>query len=395
MAGNIVNYIREYGKISFAEMPMNDVDSLILCQLAYLKFDGIVPGVEEYRPSVSLREIYEHADYEKLYADERYEKENRELFEAMLQSVRYCQIELNWYINLVEEKREVQFSAVTYILETGELYLAYRGTDETIIGWKEDFNMAFRHPVPGQEYSMRYANEVSGKLPWPITLGGHSKGGNLAVYAGMYCVPAVRRRIRRIYSMDGPGFHPKVLTADRYERIADKVVKYLPQSSIVGIIFEQNSNFQIIESRTFGPAQHNPYTWLVKGNAFVKCRDDIYERRRLMDETLNEWLLSLEEEQLRTFVDTLYQVISASQAENLIELTADGWKSISAMIGAFREVDAKTTEMIKEVLKSFLDITAHHWKQELAQKGKKLWRGGIKHHLKQTEAFPLEENLLE
>lgn len=371
MAGTILTYIREYGNKSFAQIPFNDVDSLILCQLVYLKFDGIVPCVDEYRRSISLQEVYEHPDYEKLYADERYEKENRELFESMLMSIRYRRMMLNWYINIVEKKWETQFAAVTYLLETGEMYLAYRGTDETIIGWKEDFNMAFLSPVPAQEYGMRYVNEVSGKLPWPLILGGHSKGGNLAVYAGMYCVPAVRKKIRRIYNMDGPGFRPEVLAGGKYEEIADRIVKYLPQASVVGMIFERNNSCRIIGSTTFGPAQHNPYTWAVKDCTFAEADDDVAERRRLRDEALNDWLFSLEEEQLRVFVDTLYQVISASQAEDLISLAADWRKSVGSMLSAFKEVDEKTKEMLKEVLKLLFEALAHRMKEEIAAKGQR------------------------
>ena len=152
MAGTVIDYVKEFGRYTLEQEPMNDVDSLVLCQLSYLKFDGIVPGVRENRRSVSLREVAAHPDYEKLFADERFEKNNRALFEAMLASRRYRQLRLNCYINIVEDEWETQFSAITFLLGDGTLYIAYRGTDETIIGWKEDFNMAFLSPVPGQPF---------------------------------------------------------------------------------------------------------------------------------------------------------------------------------------------------------------------------------------------------
>lgn len=371
MAGTIIEYLKEYGGRTWAEMPMNDVDSLALCQLSYLKFDGIVPDVHDNKASVSLEDIARHADFEKLFSDERYEKDNRALFLAMLESRRYRKLKLNCYINLVEIEYETQFSAVTYLLEDGNLYIAYRGTDETIVGWKEDFNMAFLNPVPGQAYSVKYLNMVTGRLKNHFFLGGHSKGGNLAVYAAMNCLPQVRDRVLKIYSMDGPGFRPEVLEACHYEAIADKVVKILPHSSLVGMLFERDIRYQVVESRTFGLAQHNPYTWLVENGGFVKA-DDIYESRKVMDGAINEWILSLNEQQLRTFVDTFYQVITASQAQDLIEFTADWKKSMNGIILALKEVDEQTARMLKEIIKSLFDITRIRVKEERKAKKSRL-----------------------
>lgn len=355
MAGTIIDYVKEYGDRDWKSFPLNDVDSLVLCQLSYLKFDGMVPSLRENKAFVSLEDIYQHADYEKLYADERYEKDNRALFEAMVNSKRYRHLKLNCYINIVEKEWETQFSAVTCLLEGGTMYIAYRGTDETIVGWKEDFNMAFLDPVPGQAYSVKYLNMITGKLNNRLYLGGHSKGGNLAVYAAMKCIPSVQKRIIKIYSMDGPGFRPEVLASSRYEEIAGRVVKILPNSSVIGMIFEKDIHYRTIESKTFGLAQHNPFTWKVENGQFVEA-DDIYERRRRMDDTLNEWILSLDEKQLRTFVDTLYQVISASKADNLIDFTADWRKSMTGVIGALKEVDEQTVKMLKEMVKALFEI---------------------------------------
>lgn len=355
MAGTIIDYVRECGSRNWEEYPMNDVDSLVLCQLAYLKFDGLVPGLRENKASVTLKDIYDHADYEKLYADERYEKDNRALFEAMLQSERYRKLKLNCYINIVEKEWETQFSAITYLLENGIMYIAYRGTDETIVGWKEDFNMAFLDPVPGQSYSLKYLNMVTGKLRNRFYVGGHSKGGNLAVYAAMKCSDQVRDRIIKVYSMDGPGFRPEVLAGGHFEAVEDKVVKILPHSSLVGMLFEKDIRYKTVESKTFGLAQHNPYTWLVKDGKFVEA-DDIYGRRLRMDETINEWILSLDAVRLQTFVDTLYQVISASQADNLIDLTADWKKSMTGIVNALKEVDEETAKILKEIVRSLFEI---------------------------------------
>lgn len=364
--GTVLDYLREYGNLSFREKPMNEVDSLVLCQLSYLKFDGLVPDVRDNKRAVTLKSLAEHEDFERLFSDVRYEKVNRELIQGMLSGKRFRNLKLNYYINLVEKQWETQFSAVTYILEDGTVYMAYRGTDESIVGWKEDFNMAFSSPIPGQEYGVRYLDTVARKLHKPFYLGGHSKGGNLAVYSAMKCASELKERIIRIYSMDGPGFRPEVLIDGNYEAIADRVVKILPHSSLVGMLFETDMRFQVVESKTFGLAQHDPYTWLVEEDHLMRV-DHIYERTKRMDGTLNRWILSLDQQQLRVFIDTLYQVVSASQADNLIDFTADWRKSMNGMLAAIKEVDEETMGMLKDTLRALFEIAGAQMREEVTK----------------------------
>lgn len=373
MKGNIIDYLNEYADVSLKDEPMNDVDSLVLCQFAYLKFDGLVPAVTENARPVSLQQLYEHPDYEKLYGDERYEKNNRALFEAMLKCERFRNMKLNCYINIIENQSdfETQFSAVTFLLEDGTMYVAYRGTDENIVGWKEDFNMAFLSPVPGQEFAVKYLNMVTKQLPRDFYIGGHSKGGNLAVYAAMNCFPQAQQRILKIYSMDGPGFRPEVLERCDFGRIEDRTCKILPHSSLVGMLFEKDIRYQVVESRTFGLAQHNPFTWLVQDGQFVTV-SDIYETRRFMDSTLNEWILSLDERSLRTFVDTLFQILSASESDNLIDFTANLKRSMTGVLGAVKGLDEDTQKALIQTVKSLFEIAGMRMKQEL--KTFPLWR---------------------
>lgn len=353
--GTVLDYLEKYGKYTFEEMPMTEVDSLALCQLSYLKFDGMVPDVREEGEDIILESLENHPDFEKLFADVRYEKVNRALLMAMLRGRRFSSLRLNYYINVIEQESETQFSAVTYFFQDGMAYVAYRGTDETIVGWKEDFNMAFLSPLPGQEYSVKYLETVAGRFQGSFYVGGHSKGGNLAIYSAMNCLPEIQDRILRIYSMDGPGFRPDVLKKCNYEKIVDRVVKILPNSSTIGMIFESDMHFQVVKSKAIGLLQHDPYTWQVTGNHLVRAKD-LYEYSRQMDNALNEWILSLDEQQRRIFVDTLYHVITASQADNLIEFTAEWKRSMNGMIAALKDVDAETAAEMKEMVKSLFNI---------------------------------------
>ena len=362
--GTVMEYLEKYGKYTFGQMPMTEVDSLALCQLSYLKFDGMVPGFLEDGESVTLSSLPEHADYEKLFADVRYEKPNRGLLERMISGKRFRNLKLNFYENTVDEVSETQFCAVTFFLEEGAPYVAFRGTDETIVGWKEDFNMAFLSPVPGQKYSVKYLEEAAGRFSGDFFVGGHSKGGNLAMYSAMNCKEEIQDRILRIYSMDGPGFRPEVLKVSQYEKIAERVVKILPTSSLVGMLFESDMHFQAVKSKAIGLLQHDPYTWQVVSNHLVWA-NHLYERRKQMDNTLNEWILSLNEEQLHTFVDTLYQVITASNADNLIDFTAEWKKSMNGVITALKEVDQETRDILIQMVKSLFEIAKTKRKKQL------------------------------
>lgn len=367
MTDTIIEYLKKYGDDTFSEKPLNDVDSLVLCQFSYLKFEGLVPFVTENRRPVLLKNLPRYKNFSHLFADERYEKENRALFDAMLNSKRYRNLKINNYINIVETDSETQFSAVTFVPQDGPAYVAYRGTDENIVGWKEDFNMAFESPVPGQLYAVTYLHMVAEKLSSDFYVGGHSKGGNLAVYAAMNSKKAVRDRILKIYSMDGPGFRKEVLKESNYDEVKDKIIKILPQSSVVGMLFETAPRYKVVASKTVGILQHNPYTWRIKENDFVYVKD-IYESRKFADDAVNEWIISLKEEERKLLVDTLYQVVSASEAENLIEFSADWKKSLNGMLAALKEVDGDTKRALKGMIKALFDIAGEELKARFYDK---------------------------
>ncbi len=362
--GTIIDYIKEYGDYSFAEKPFGEVDSLILCQFAYLKFDGLVPGPEENAPFVSIRQVFENQDYDNLYGDERYREKNTELFLAMVHSRRFGSLKINYYVNQIELEKETQFSAVTFQPEEGLFYIAYRGTDETIVGWKEDLNLAFSEPVPGQIMSVSYLEETAEKLGKPFYMGGHSKGGNFAIYAAMNCQAKIQDRIVNIYNHDGPGFRPEVKENSGFDRIGDKIRRTVPHSSMVGMLLSSEGSYRVVESRSFGLAQHDPYSWLVEKDDF-RIVKQIYSGRMFMDTTLNDWILSLNQEQMHIFVDTLYDVVKASEADNLIDFTANWKKSIQGIMSAIKNVDANTTKIMNDIMKALFEILSQHTKEEI------------------------------
>lgn len=347
---SIIDYIHKYGSVSIAEMPLNEVDSLILSQLSYLKYDGMVPMLHDKLPFVTPAKIREMEEYDNLFEDRRYESNNRALFEAVAESTRFGSMLLGNYVSMTDSEWELQFSAITYTFENGTFYLAYRGTDETIIGWKEDCNMALITPIPSQEKAMQYLNLIGDMSHGNFYVGGHSKGGNLAVYAASTCLDSVASRIISIYNHDGPGFKKDTITvSDGYRKISDRIHKFLPHSSIVGMLMQSDEQAEIIECKSFGILQHDPFNWIVDDDSFRRV-GSLYEHVSIKDETVNQWIDNMSDDERRVFVDELFNVFSSTGATTLLDIMDDFYSNSIAMKNAIEELDPKNREIIEKIL---------------------------------------------
>jgi len=316
--------------------------------------------------AVSFLHIAGHMDEEVVFSDERYEKDNRLLFEGMLKCKRFSSMHFNYYASIIDENVETQFCAMTCFLE-GELpVIVYRGTDENFVGWKEDFNMAFKKPVPGQHLAVLYINQAGMQFLSNFNVCGHSKGGNLAVYSSMNTYPDIRNRIRRIYSFDGPGFRPEILKSEDYDSIAEKIEKYIPKSSLVGMLLEEHEDYLVVDSSSVGVLQHNPFTWRVKEASFI-AKEGVYKSTRFMNESLNEWILTLDDEQLEMFGDTLFYILEGCEMKNLVEITQDFKTGINNMIRASKDIEEDTRDKIYEILRLLGEIMKENMKENLDQ----------------------------
>lgn len=378
--GNIVDYVNKF-QYTFSEQKFNDVDSLVLCQLSYLKMKHLIPGLEDGQEFIPFAEVLRKENREQVFADERYREDNQKLTAAVLKSRRFEKLKMNYYIDILDKEMEVQFCAVTCLLgENAEkeplYYIAYRGTDENLVGWKEDFTLAFSEPVVGQLYAARYMRKVAAHLPERFYMGGHSKGGNLAVFAAMSSSTALQERIIQVYSHDGPGFKPQVMERYEYGRIADKVKKILPGSSMVGMLLERGSSYNVVESSSYGLMQHNPYTWVVdlEKGAFLPM-EELKNSVKLVDSAVTDWILTLDDEQVGRFSDVLFRVLEASETDNLIDFKADWKKSLSGILQEFREVDEETKAEMEEILKGLFEITGQMTKKEIQSKVQEGIRG--------------------
>lgn len=375
----IINYIKEYGDYTFSEKPVNEVDSLILSQFAYLKFDGMVPGIGENAEAVDLQYLLQHEDYDKLYAFKPYRENNTKLFTAMVQSNRFGNMKMKNYVNQVELERETQFSAITFQLADGIFFVAYRGTDENIIGWKEDLNLAFSDPVPGQIMSVEYLNRAAEEFTENFYVGGHSKGGNLAIYASMNCKKEIQDRITAIFCHDGPGFRPEVKEKCGYDSIENKILRTIPHSSLVGMILDSECSYRVVESRKIGLMQHDPYSWLVNGDDFQVVKR-VHSSAMFRDKALNAWILSLSQEKMHIFIDTLYDVMSASEADNIIDFVTNWNKSFRGVMEAVKNVDEETKQIMSDMMKALFEMISQYAREEIqikSQMQKDKWDEGI------------------
>lgn len=360
--GNIITYLEKFGHLTFKEMPFNEVDALVLSQFSYLKFDGLVPKLTDMVRGIRLADMVGRMKEEVVFSDERFEKNNRLLFAGMVKSNRFSNMSCNFYATILDENVETQFCALTCFLKDSVPIVVFRGTDESIVGWKEDFNMAFKEPVPAQKLAAMYLGQAAIAFAGDFYVCGHSKGGNLAVYSSMNTYMDIRNRIKRIYTFDGPGFRPEILNSEDYDAIAERIEKYIPKSSLVGMILESHEEYTVVDSYSIGLLQHDPYTWRVEEASFVP-RKEVDKGRKIMNVTLNEWILKLDDEQVEVFVDTVFDILNGCDVKTLIEMTVDWKKSITGMRNAYRDVKEETRETIREGLRLFFDVLKENLKK--------------------------------
>lgn len=344
---NILDYLDWRGDLSMQQSPLNEVDNLILAELSYVDFSGIVPAPGEGK-SVLLPDA----------ADaffQRHGKKSDEismgvlvpstipvLLEKMAASARFRDAKLNCFVNWLDVQKAEQFAALTIETGDGSLYLSFRGTDDTIAGWKEDFMLSCLPEVPAQKKAVEYIKDVACQFRRrKLILGGHSKGGNLAVYGGVFCPASVQRRIAGIYSNDGPGFQADFLQRPEHERMESRIHTIVPKSSVVGMLLEHEENYTVVDSSQLGFLQHDGFSWMVLGDHFVKLRQ-VTPQSHVIDLELRKWLRSMPMEQREKFVDALFAVLTATGAATLTDLRAERLKSAVAIAKAIKNLDKDT-----------------------------------------------------
>lgn len=370
--GNIIDYAREEQR-SFEELPFNEVDALILAQLAYEDIPRLVPALDDERnmygtfrgrirhfpmdrhnlrqsakallrapfSAITLKQMDEalhggadNACQHQVHAANFTDPAITHSFvRTVAANPRFSVLRVGAFAERFDTDEQTQTAALTFLLPDGTLVLSFRGTDDSLVGWKEDFNMAFQYPVPAQRMAADYICAVAKLWPGDMILTGHSKGGNSAVYAAMNAPAKIRKRIAAVYSLDGPGFPEHVVTSEPYLSTVSKVHKIVPDSSIIGMVLETPEPCVVVKADCEGLMQHFAFAWQVDGDAFVRV-DDIAPSSHEFNSSFNRWMTGLSREEREHAVDALFQVIHASGTTTFSGLIASMPLSLPSMIGA-------------------------------------------------------------
>jgi len=355
---NMVDYIKWRGDITFEQDPFNEIDNVILSELCYTSFDGIVPGPDiDVKIPLSLvyEQFFEKYDRKELLQKKTSLKVAPFLMDELVKAERFQNMYLTGYVNEVVSEEEFQFSVVTFILDDGTYFVAYRGTDSTITGWKEDINMGYLYQTPGQLRAAKYLNDNFKDKDCKLRVGGHSKGGNFAVYASSFCDKSIQDKIITVYTNDGPGFREEVVTSDGYNRILPKIYSTVPGSSVVGLLLENNLNHNVVRSENEGLAQHDLMSWNVYRNRFIRCAS-VAESSINLDKTLTSWLSELSEEDRKTFIDALFKPLDDADITTIDELGTLSVDNLKALHEAVKQLSEEQQAALKGSASKFISI---------------------------------------
>ena len=349
---NVMDYLDWRGDLTFAERGFNEIDNLIFSVLSYIEMEDFVDADGEKILTVEkLCEMYNESG--------RHTSLNflnpELLMEKAARSERFKNVKIAYYISEVDHDNHSQMAAVTFIYAEEEAYVAYRGTDSTIVGWREDFNMSFLDETPGQHDSVRYLEHIAERFDGRLIVGGHSKGGNFAVYASAFCDERIRDdRIVQVYNNDGPGFKAEITEREGYVGITDRIVKLVPGSSPVGILLEDMEERRFIKSTGKGIMQHNPYTWCLVCTHFEDA-DERSQFSLFVDNVLSNWLSGMENEERRTLVDTFFDALMINGAKTITDLSNNKLATYRSIIKALKGInDERKSEVVSSLQKLFV-----------------------------------------
>lgn len=342
---NVFDYLTWRNDLTFSAVPCCAVDTLICSCLSYLRLQPAF-AAQNMLCVQTASEIFKQTRPENIHYRVN---EDLQLLYKMAEGNRYGKVILCAYIDHLNPSMEKQFSALTCLLEDDVMLITYRGTDNTLVGWKEDFNMTFLDAIPSQKEAVQYLEAMAAAYPKRrIILCGHSKGGNLAVYAGAFCTTAVQRRILQVYNHDGPGFSAETLKTAGYRSIAQRIETFVPQSSIVGMLMEHEEHYTVISSTQISLWQHDPYSWEVLGPDFVRL-NNVDRQSIILDSTIKHWIGELDRSQREAFTDAVFQILSNTNAASFKEMNENRMRSTALILKALNRTDRQTKRMLSDI----------------------------------------------
>ena len=340
---NIIDYLNWRGDLSFKQDKINEVDAIILSRISYLPFKEI-----DMEKGVKIEYIANKM--KELDSNKFIWKGDKEFIIKLGQTKRYKDLIVTDYQEIMDIEAEKQFAAVTIWLFKGYKYISFRGTDMSLVGWKEDLNMSFMKNIPSQLEAVKYLNEVGSKYAGKLIIGGHSKGGNLSVYASMFCKKRVQKKIEEIINADGPGFDETIFNAEQYIKIVEKVNTYIPQSSVIGRLLEHDEDYEIIHSTQKGIMQHDIYSWQVNATRLARI-SKLTNDSQIVNKVVRDWLKNTTPDQRKNFINVIYDVLVTTEVKSVHDFGIETIKKVTTVIKSYKNIGKEERKEIEAMIK--------------------------------------------
>ena len=367
--GNLITYVQQYEAQTFKAKSFTDIDVLVLTEIAYLPFDGIVPSTFNVTEAISIQKLGK--EFEKI-KDKEHEKnpfmitnERIQLLEVVSKSQRFKDIKVFGFMNDINDELTKQFAAVCYQWKEDSRWIIFRGTDESLTGWKEDFMMTYSDLIPAQTDAIEYLRKQAATFSGTLNVSGHSKGGNLSLYASAMQEEDIQNRIQQIYCWDSPGVHRSILGTEGYQRVVSKAKRYIPQDSIVGLMLESQVPYHIIESQGSGISQHSALMWNIEEDHFIELTE-LTRNSQLTDQTFKQWTETVADEDLKLFFDTFFELFFEMGVETVNDVYYNFRMYMQKFFEKAYQMDTEKREILLRVGRLLFQIRYEIWRDTLS-----------------------------
>ena len=367
--GNLITYVQQYEAQTFQEKSVTDIDILVLTEIAYLPFDEIVSSSFEEKAAISLNQLGKEFEIikEKEHENNPFmiTKERIQLLDVVSKSLRFKDVKVFGFMNDIDDELTKQFAVVCYQWEDENRWIIFRGTDESLTGWKEDFMMTYSDLIPAQTDAIEYLRKQAEFFSGSLNVSGHSKGGNLSLYASAMQEEDIQNRIQKIYCWDAPGVHRSILGIEGYQRVVSKAKRYIPQDSIVGLMLESQVPYHIIESQGSGISQHSALKWNIEEDHFVELTE-LTRNSQLTDQTFKQWTEVVSDEDLKLFFDTFFELFFEMGVETVNDVYYNFRLYMQKFFEKAYQMDTEKREILLRVGRLLFQIRYEIWKDTLS-----------------------------
>ena len=366
---NLRDFIAWRGDLTFDLIPFNHIDAAIFSELSMIDLDDfLIENNKNVKMTIKeLSELMKKEDVKLTYSTPLHflDKNIFEMIKEMGTSKRYQNLVVGNYVNLISKDEETQFSALTIDLDHNTRIVSFSGTDDTLVGWKENFNMLYQENISGHHLSCDYLEKVYKKYRY-LYIVGHSKGANLTLYSTLHASPKIQRRIVEAIGFDGPGITEDISLIEGFDKNIEKVIFYVPESSIIGAFFDHYEKIKVVKSEAKGLFQHDLFSWKVLGNDFVYAEERSKESIHI-EKKIKTMISNMDEHTKHSFVDEGYRLLTSANTEKLSDLNKDMFKVAKNFLG----IDQRTRNMFLKIFKLY--------RQNFRQKGYGTKSGQKKH----------------